>query len=102
MSNAHWALAYNDTENGRHSLAISISTDEGKNREYTRHLELDKRDMNTATSSGYPSIIQGRGGILHVVYSYHHNDRKGAPHKTIKYTKFNEAWVRQGDDSKSN
>ena len=102
MSNGHWALAYNDTEKGRYSLAISISTDEGKSWEYTRHLELDTRDRNTATSSAYPSIIQGRGDdILHVVYSYHHNDRKGAPHKTIKYARFNEAWVMQGDDPKS-
>jgi len=101
MKNGHWALAYNDTEEGRHSLAISISTDEGKSWEYTRHLELDKRDRNTATSSAYPSIIRGRGDILHVVYSYHHKDRKGAPHKTIKYARFNEAWVKQGDASKS-
>jgi hypothetical protein len=36
-----------------------------------------------------------------VVYSYHHNDRKGAPNKTIKYARFDEAWVRQGDSSKS-
>ncbi len=102
MSNGHWALAYNDTENGRHSLAISISTDEGKSWEHTRHLELDTRSRNTATSSAYPSIIQGRDDILHVVYSYHHNDRRGAPNKTIKYARFNEAWVRQGDPSKSN
>lgn len=30
LRNRHWVLAYNDTENGRHSLAISISTNEGK------------------------------------------------------------------------
>jgi len=101
MSNGHWALAYNDTENGRHSLAISISTDEGKSWEHTRHLELDTRARNTATSSAYPSIIQGRGDILHVVYSYHHNDRRGEPNKTIKYARLNEAWVKQGDDSKN-
>jgi predicted neuraminidase len=101
MKNGHWALAYNDTEEGRHSLAISISTDEGKSWEYTRHLELDTRDGNIATSSAYPSIIQGREDVLHVVYSYHHKDRKGAPHKTIKYAKFNEAWVMQGDATKS-
>lgn len=101
MKNGNWALAYNDTENGRHSLAISISTNEGKSWEYTRHLELDNRDRSIATSSAYPSIIQGRNDLLHVVYSYHHNDRKGAPNKTIKYARFNEAWVRQGDDSKS-
>jgi predicted neuraminidase len=101
MKNGHWAVAYNDTEEGRHSLAISISTDEGKSWKYTRHLELDKRDRKTATSSAYPSIIQGRGNMLHVVYSYHHNDRKGTPNKTIKYASFNEAWVRQGDVLKS-
>ncbi len=101
MRNGHWALAYNDTEDGRHSLAISISTDEGKSWKNTRHLELDTRGRNLTTSSAYPSIIQGRGNILHMVYSYHHNDRKGAPHKTIKYARFNEAWVRQGDASKS-
>ncbi|MBN2593731.1 MAG: exo-alpha-sialidase [Sedimentisphaerales bacterium] len=102
MRNGHWALAYNDTEEGRHSLAISISTDEGKSWEYTRHLELDTRDRNIATRSAYPSIIQGIGDILHVVYSYHHNDRNGSLNKTIKYAMFNEAWVIQGDASKSN
>jgi predicted neuraminidase len=101
MSNGHWALAYNDTEEGRHSLAISISTDESKSWQYTRHLELDTRDRNIATRSAYPSIIQGRGDMLHVVYSYHHNDRKGTSNKTIKYACFNEAWIRQGDVSKS-
>ncbi|MFZ2148213.1 MAG: exo-alpha-sialidase [Sedimentisphaerales bacterium] len=95
LRNGHWVMAYNDTENGRHSLAVSISTDEGKTWEYTRHLELDTRSRQIATSSAYPSIIQGRDGTLHVVYSYHHNDRKGAPNKTIKYVQFNEAWVKQ-------
>jgi predicted neuraminidase len=95
LRNGHWVLAYNDTENGRHSLAVSISTNEGKTWEHTRHLELDTRGRNIATSSAYPSIIQGRNDTLHVVYSYHHKDRGGAPNKTIKYVKFNEAWVRQ-------
>ena len=29
LANGHWALVYNDTSRGRHSLAVSISTDEG-------------------------------------------------------------------------
>jgi len=95
LSNGHWVLAYNDTEDGRHSLAVSLSTDEGKTWAHTRHLEQDLRDRQIATSSGYPSIIQGRDGTLRAVYSYHHRDRKGAAHKTIKYARFNEAWVRQ-------
>ena len=93
LANGHWMLAYNDTERGRHSLAVSISTNEGKSWDATRHLELDTRDRNIATSSAYPSIIQGRDGSLHVVYSYHRNDRKGEPNETIKYAHFNEAWV---------
>jgi len=93
LRNGHWVLAYNDTEDGRHSLAISISADEGKTWPITRHLELDKRDKSIATRSHYPSIIQGLDGTLHVVYSYHHNDRGDAPCKTIKYVHFNEAWV---------
>jgi len=110
LKNGHWALAYNDTESGRHSLAVSISTDPrfrgdrlapaeagGKTWQYTRHLERDMRDRQLATSSSYPSIIHGRDGTLHVVYSFHRNDRSGGPNKTIKYVRFNEAWVRQGD-----
>jgi len=93
LKNGHWVLAYNDTEDGRHSLAISISTDEGKTWSYKRHLELDKRERSKATRSHYPSIIQGRDGSLHVSYSFHHNDRGGKEHKTIKYARFNEAWV---------
>jgi predicted neuraminidase len=95
LRNGHWVLAYNDTEDGRHSLAVSISTNEGKTWEYTRHLELDTRGKDITTRSAYPSIIQGRDDTLHVVYSYHHNDRGGASNKTIKYAQFNEAWIKQ-------
>jgi predicted neuraminidase len=95
LRNGNWVLAYNDTEDGRHSLAVSISTDQGKTWKYTRHLERDTRGQGIATRSHYPSIIQGRDGSLHVVYAYHHNDRKGRPNKTIKYAQFNEAWIKQ-------
>ena len=96
LDNGHWALAYNDTEDGRHSLAISLSTDEGKTWSYSRHLERDLRESQ-ATRSHYPSIIQGHDGALHVIYSYHHNDRGGAPHKTIKYARFTEDWITAGN-----
>jgi predicted neuraminidase len=93
LANGHWIIVYNDTQDGRASLAVSLSTDEGKTWAFTRHLENDTRDKSVATRSHYPSIIQGRDGTLHVVYSYHHNDRGNAPSKTIKYARFNEAWV---------
>jgi hypothetical protein len=96
LANGHWLLAYNDTEDGRHSLAISVSTDAGQTWAHTRHLERDLRGSN-ATRSHYPSIIQGRDGTLHIVYSFHHNDRGEAPNKTIKYARFTEEWIEAGD-----
>ncbi len=39
LANGHWALIYNDTPRGRHSLAVSVSEDEGLTWKYTRHLE---------------------------------------------------------------
>ncbi len=97
LENGHWVLAYNDTEEGRHSLAVSLSTDEGKIWSHTRHLELDKRDLHIATQSSYPSIIEGKEGIIHVIYSYHRRDMNGKPNETIKYARINEEWILEGD-----
>lgn len=91
LGNGHWVLAYNDTEQGRHSLAVSLSTDEGKTWSHTRHLEhSDTREG--APSAAYPSIIQGKDGALHVVYSYHRSEA-GQPGKTIKHARFTESWI---------
>ena len=92
LANGHWAIVYNDTEKGRHSLAVSISDDDGKTWKWTKHLERDERDER-ATSGEYPAIIQGRDGMLHVVYSFHQTDPDGRSIKTIKYAKFPESWV---------
>ncbi len=82
LKNEHWVLAYNDTENGRHSLAVSISMDEGKTWTHTRHLKSDNRDPSIAT---------------HIIYSYHRRDMNGKPNETIKYARIDEAWLRAGD-----
>ena len=57
LANGHWALVYNDTPRGRHSLAVSLSDDEGASWKWTRHLE------RVATGEGqfhYPSMIRRR------------------------------------------
>lgn len=92
LRNGNWLLVHNDTEKGRHSLAAALSTDEGKTWPFKRQLEFDSRGEK-ATRSHYPAVIQGADGALHVVYSYHHSDRTNR-HRTIKYARFNEAWVR--------
>ena len=87
LRNGHWVLAYNDTEKGRYSLAVSLSTDEGRTWSHTRHLERSDSEEGTPTAA-YPSIIQGADGNLHVVYSYRSD--KG---KTIKHVRLTESWL---------
>ncbi len=94
LSNGHWILANNDVEDGRYSLAIYQSTDEGETWPHIRHLERDVRQENP-TRFAYPSIIQGTHGHIHVIYSVHHNDGRG---ETIKYARFQEEWILLGDE----
>ena len=103
LRNGHWALISNDTERGRHSLAVAISDDEGKTWKWKRHLESEPPGPE-AGSYSYPSIIQAKDGTLHATYSYHLNaskakkDADGKPlHKAIKHAHFNEEWVMEGD-----
>ena len=98
LANGHWVLVYNDTERGRHSLALSLSDDEGKTWKWKRHIELDNRG-DAAASYHYPSIIQARDGTIHLTYSYFLNHvPKDSPHKAIKHAQFNEEWIRQGGE----
>jgi predicted neuraminidase len=102
LHNGHWLLIGNDSERGRHSLAVQISEDEGKTWRWKRHLELDANATNPGQFH-YPSIIQARDGTLHATYSYFLGDPQGLDadgepaRKSIKYVHFNEAWVMRGD-----
>lgn len=90
LANGHWALAYNDLPRGRHSLAVSISDDEGTTWKWTRHLEKQPPGQG---SFHYPSMIQASDGSLHVTYTH-----GGTPAgSTIQHAHFVEEWVRQGD-----
>ncbi|MGB3585825.1 MAG: exo-alpha-sialidase, partial [Tunicatimonas sp.] len=93
LTTIEWLIVYNDNEDGRHSLAVSLSDDEGESWQWTRHLEQDERGEQ-ATHSHYPAIIQGADGQIHVVYSYHRHDQEQAA-KTIKYVSFSPEWVKQ-------
>jgi predicted neuraminidase len=83
LANGHWLLVYNDTPDGRNSLAVSLSEDEGKTWKWKRHLE-----HHADGSYHYPAVIQGRDGTIHAVYSYFVDGGK-----SMKHAAFNEAWV---------
>ncbi len=90
LRNGHWVLAFNDTERGRHSLAVSLSTDEGETWSQPRHLE---QDSSKTTIFAYPAVVQREDDTVHVVYSYHGRKSNGEAHKTIKHVRFNEGWI---------
>jgi predicted neuraminidase len=88
LADGQWLLVYNDTTRSRNSLAVSISDDEGKTWKVTRHLEKHEKG-----SYHYPSVIQGKDGTIHAVYSYSPDDPQ-QPGQTMKHAAFNAAWVK--------
>jgi predicted neuraminidase len=102
LANGDWVLIYNDTERGRHSLAVSLSDDEGRTWKWTRHLEHNDPGPD-ATHAAYPSIIQAKDGTLHASYTYTLNgknakkDASGRPQREcIKHAHFDVAWIKLG------
>lgn len=87
LANGHWLLVHNDTVDGRSSLAVSLSEDEGRTWPFVRHLE-----RHDSGSYHYPAVIQGADGTIHAVYSYFVEGGK-----SMKHAAFDEAWVRAGD-----
>ena len=103
LTNGHWVFVYNDLEQGRHRLAVSLSEDEGATWPWTRYLERDapSDDPQQLGQYHYPSIIQARDGTLHASYSYFlpaaraTKDAEGRLiRKAIKHAHFTEAWIR--------
>lgn len=90
LRNGHWVLASNDTEQGRHRLAVSLSTDEGKTWPHKRHLEDGEPG---SLSAAYPAIIQGPDETIHIVYSFYRRGPGGRERKTIKHASFPESWL---------
>ena len=90
LKNGRWAIVYNDTSKGRHSLALSISDDEGATWKWTRHVE---RQAEGQGQYHYPSMIQTRDGRIHVTYTH----RGASQGSTIEHAVGNEEWVVAGD-----
>jgi predicted neuraminidase len=82
-------IHYNDTTEGHHSLAISISEDEVRSWKYTRHLELEETGQYH-----YPAVIQGRDGRIHLVYSYFVQGGRSMKHAVL-----NDEWIRRAHEA---
>lgn len=92
LASGEWVLVYNHLEDGRYNLSVAISDDEGQT--WTRkNIENDERGLDKGTSSHYPSVIEGKDGRIHIIYSYHHKDREKEKSKTVKYVSITKDWI---------
>jgi predicted neuraminidase len=103
LANGHWILVHNDQADSRATLAVSVSTDEGRTWAHSRRIE----DHN-AGRFHYPAVIQGRDGTIHVIYSVFLPPAPGTPpgpdgklpqfvNKSIRLASFAEEWVADGN-----
>ena len=88
LRDGRWIIVYNDLESGRHSLAVSMSDDEGATWKWTRHLERTEKHRYH-----YPSVIQARDGLVHVTYSLFAPGDNGKERKSIKHAQFQPDWI---------
>lgn len=87
LKDGRWVLVYNDTEQGRNSLVVAMSSDDGKSWPWKRHLE--RRDTG---QFHYPVVIESKDGQIHVVYSYFVEGGKSMMHAA-----FETEWISQSN-----
>ncbi|MHC4070597.1 MAG: exo-alpha-sialidase [Planctomycetota bacterium] len=85
LQDGRWVMVFNDTEDGRHSLAAALSDDEGETWKWKRHIG---RSDNREKSFAYPSLIQAESGMLHLTYSYQEQGQA-----TIRHCMFGADWI---------
>lgn len=88
LPTGEWVFIGNDTESGRHSLAIWVSDDEGETWPVRRPLAACPPG---AGSFSYPSLLLARDGWFHATWS-----EAVAGRETIRHARFNRAWLRSG------
>lgn len=78
LHDGRWAMLGNDVDDGRYRLSLYLSADEGKTWPVQYPVEYD---TSKSGSYSYPSLIQGKDGLLHMSYSFHPRSDT----KTISY-----------------
>ena len=82
LKNGQWVFIGNVLDNGRNQLSLRISKDEGATWKATMFLENESLGKG---SFSYPSMLQGREGLLHITYSHQLADKL----ESIKYVVVN-------------
>ena len=82
LKNGQWVFIGNVLDNGRNQLSLWISKDEGATWKATMFLENEALGKG---SFSYPSMLQGRDGLLHITYSHQLEDKL----ESIKYVVVN-------------
>ena len=78
-------LIMNEAEQGRDTLSIAISADEGVTYQVIHVLDARPADATATPRVGYPSMLQTDDGSFHLLYSWHN--------RRIKHLHFNLAWL---------
>lgn len=91
LKDGRWVLVYNDTEDGRHQLAIALSEDEGET--WTAKKYLDIAPSNDIGSYSYPTVIQTKDGRIHVTYSHVNKKDVEPTGATIKHVSLDPEWI---------
>jgi predicted neuraminidase len=81
LANGDWVIAYNPLVDGRHSLCLAISKDEGETWQPFHHLDATFPEMG---SFSYPSLIDTSDGCIQVTYSYRQQEGKSIKHVTLR------------------
>jgi len=77
LKNGNWVMAYNDLLDGRHSLRLAVSTDEGASWEPS--VLLEEAPPGEASFS-YPFIFEATDGNIHITYSSIRNEGETIVH----------------------
>ena len=81
LASGDWVVAYNPLVDGRHSLCLAISHDEGDTWRPFHHLDEVSPEEG---SFSYPCLAETSDGCIHVTYSYRQRE-DGKTLKSIKH-----------------
>lgn len=81
LATGEWMLAYNNLLDGRHTLSLAISRDEGNSWQPYHRLEKDAPGL---ASFSYPCLLETYDRQIHVTYSQNQAEGKSIKHVSLR------------------